>query len=119
MIVNRVTSDKDILLRFMKREELGLFDEHLDDPPQVALTMGLSFVAGALPPIVPYFFIAEPRTAMWAAIVVSVAFLFLVGAAKTRLTKTNAMRSGLETTLLGVAACVVGYLLGWMAEKFI
>src|SRR3990167_5656735 len=32
MIVNRVTSDKELLLRFMKREELGLIDEHRDDP---------------------------------------------------------------------------------------
>jgi vacuolar iron transporter family protein len=119
MIVNRVTSDKDILLRFMKREELGLFDEHLDDPPHVALTMGVSFAAGALPPILPYFFIPEPRTAIWAAIAVSVAFLFFIGAAKTRLTKTNAVRSGLETTILGVAACAAGYLLGWIAERFI
>jgi VIT1/CCC1 family predicted Fe2+/Mn2+ transporter len=119
MIVNRVTSDKDILLRFMKREELGLFDEHLDDPPHVALTMGVSFAAGALPPILPYFFIPEPRTAIWAAIAVSVAFLFFIGAAKTRLTKTNAVRSGLETTILGVAACAAGYLFGWIAERFI
>ena len=64
MIVNRVTSDKDLLLRFMKREELGLFDEHLDDPARVALTMGVSFAVGALPPILPYFIIGDPRSAM-------------------------------------------------------
>jgi len=119
MIVNRVTQDKDVLLRFMKREELGLFDEHLDEPTQVALTMGLSFVAGAVPPILPYFFMGDPRRAMWTAIVVSLGFLFFVGAMKTRLTKANALRSGTETTILGVAACAVGYLLGWLAEKFI
>ncbi len=119
MIVNRVTSDKDLLLRFMKREELGLFDEHLDEPVHVAATMGCSFAAGALPPIVPYFFMSEARTAIWAAVLVSVAFLFVVGAAKTRLTKANPLRSGLETMGLGVAACGIGYALGWVAEKFI
>jgi predicted membrane protein (TIGR00267 family) len=119
MIVNRVTSDKDVLLRFMKREELGLFDEHLDDPVHVAVAMGLSFAAGALPPIIPYFFIADPHRAIWVAILLSVAFLFSVGVAKTRLTKVNAVRSGLETTLLGIAACGIGYVLGWLAEKFI
>ena len=119
MIVNRVTSDKDLLLRFMKREELGLFDEHLDDPVRVALTMGVSFVGGALPPIVPYFFIADPHTAIWVAIFCSVVFLFAAGVAKTRLTKTKPLRSGMETTLLGILACLVGYGLGWLAEKFI
>lgn len=119
MIVNRVTSDKDVLLRFMKREELGLFDEHLDDPVRVAATMGVSFAAGALPPIVPYFFMDDPHRAIWVAVFLSVGFLFAVGAVKTRLTKANPLRSGLETTLLGVAACGVGYGLGWLAEKFI
>ena len=81
--------------------------------------MGLSFAAGALPPIIPYFFVSEARTAIWAAVLVSVAFLFVMGVAKTRLTKANALRSGFETMFLGVAACVVGYVLGWVAEKFI
>src|SRR3990172_3668224 len=50
MIVNRVTSDKELLLRFMKREELGLIDEHRDDRVQVELTMGGSFFFASLPP---------------------------------------------------------------------
>ncbi|HEY2990581.1 MAG TPA: VIT1/CCC1 transporter family protein [Candidatus Binatia bacterium] len=119
MIVNRVTSDKDILLRFMKREELGLFDEHLDDPLHVATTMGLSFIGGALPPILPYFFIGDPHQAIWVAVLLSVVFLFSVGVVKTRLTKAKPLRSALEMTILGVLACGIGYALGWLAEKFI
>jgi vacuolar iron transporter family protein len=119
MIVNRVTSDKDVLLGFMKREELGLFDEHLDDPIRIAFIMGVSFVAGALPPIVPYFFIDDPHRAIWIAVLLSVVFLFAVGAVKTRVTKVGPLRSGIETTVLGILACGVGYALGWLAEKFI
>lgn len=119
MIVNRVTSDKELLLRFMKREELGLIDEHLDDPVQVALTMGASFFVGCLPPILPYFFIGDPHSAIAVAILFSVIFLFLAGAAKTKLTKVKPLRSGLETTVLGIAASSVGYGLGWLAEKLI
>ena len=119
MIVKRVTSDKDLLLRFMKREELGLVDEHLDEPLQVALIMGLSFLAGSFPPILPYFFMNDANSAIWVAILFSVLFLFLVGVAKTRLTKVKPLRSGLETTLLGVLAAGVGYGLGWLAGKFI
>lgn len=119
MIVKRVTSDKELLLRFMKREELGLIDEHLDEPIQVALIMGFSFVVGSLPPILPYFFINAPHSAIWVAILFSVLFLFIAGIAKTWLTKVKPLRSGLETTLLGVFASGVGYGLGWLAEKFI
>jgi predicted membrane protein (TIGR00267 family) len=119
MIVNRVTSDKDVLLRFMKREELGLFDEHLDDPIHVAVTMGISFIGGAVPPILPYFFIGDPHRAIWVATLLSVVFLFCAGIAKTRLTKAKPLRSALEMTILGVIACGIGYVLGWLAEKFI
>ncbi|MGH7829065.1 MAG: VIT1/CCC1 transporter family protein [Candidatus Binatia bacterium] len=119
MIVDRVTSDKEVLLRFMKREELGLIDEHLDEPMAVAVIMGLSFLVGSLPPILPYFFIRDPHSAVWVAILASVLFLFFAGAAKTRLTKVNPLRSGLETTILGIFAAAVGYLLGWLAQKLI
>ena len=119
MIVNRVTSDKELLLRFMKREELGLIDEHRDDPVQVALTMGGSFFVGCLPPIIPYFFLGDPHSAIWVAILFSVVFLFLAGAAKTRLTKVKPLRSGLETMILGILASSVGYGLGWLAGKLI
>jgi predicted membrane protein (TIGR00267 family) len=119
MIVNRVTSSKELLLRFMKREELGLIDEHLDEPVQVGLIMGSSFFVGSLPPILPYFFFRSPDSAIWAAILFSVLFLFFAGVVKTRLTKVKPLRSGLETTFLGILACAVGYGLGWLAEKFI
>ncbi|MFQ5851602.1 MAG: VIT1/CCC1 transporter family protein [Candidatus Binatia bacterium] len=119
MIVKRVMSDKELLLRFMKREELGLIDEHLDEPSKVALTMGLSFLGGSLPPILPYFFMSTPNYAILVAILFSVLFLFLAGVAKTRLTKVNPVRSGLEMTLLGVMASGVGYGIGWLIEKII
>lgn len=119
MLVKRVTSDKALLLRFMKREELGLFDEHLDDPLRVALTMGLSFLGGSIPPILPYFFITMPNFAILYSILFSVLFLFFAGVVKTRLTKTNPFRSGIEMTLLGVLASGVGYGIGWFIEKVI
>jgi len=119
MIVKRVTSDKGLLLRFMKREELGLFDEHFDEPLQVALTMGLSFFVGSLPPILPYFLMGSPQSAIWIAILSSVLFLFLAGVAKTRVTQAPPLRSGLETTLLGILATGIGYGLGWVAERLI
>jgi predicted membrane protein (TIGR00267 family) len=103
----------------MKREELGLFDEHLDDPVHVAVTMGISFIGGAVPPILPYFFISDPHRAIWIATLLSVVFLFCAGIAKTRLTKAKPLRSALEMTILGVIACGIGYALGWLAEKFI
>lgn len=119
IIIKRVMADKDLMLRIMKREELGLIDEHLDDPGKVAVTMGLSFLVGSLPPLLPYFFLGNPIHALWAAISLSVLFLFSAGVAKTWLTRTNPIRSGLEMTLLGVVAVMVGFGLGWFIEKIL
>jgi len=119
IIVKRVAADKELMLRIMKREELGLMDEHLDDPTKVAFTMGISFLGGSLPPLLPYFFIGNPSTAIWVAIFVSVLFLFVAGVAKTRLTMVNPWKSGLEMTFLGVLASAVGFGIGWLIEKII
>ena len=119
IIVKRVTADKELMLRIMKREELGLMDEHLDDPIKVAFTMGISFLGGSLPPLIPYIFISTPGSAIWVAIVVSVLFLFVAGVAKTRLTMVNPWKSGIEMTLLGVLASGVGFAIGWLFEKII
>ncbi len=119
IIVKRATADKELMLRIMKREELGLMDEHLDEPTKVALTMGLSFVGGSLPPLLPYFFIDSPHTAVWVAIIVSVVFLFVAGVAKTRLTMVNPWKSGFEMMSLGVLAAGIGFGIGWLFEKII
>jgi predicted membrane protein (TIGR00267 family) len=116
MIAKRVTADKDVLLRFMKREELGLADEQLDEPLQVGLIMGLSFLVGSLPPLLPYFFVPV-KLALALALLFSVVFLFAVGVAKTRLTRVRPLRSGFETMILGMVASGVGYALGWIAAK--
>ena len=117
----QITADDkaEIIEAVMKREELGLMDEHLDDPTKVAFIMGISFLGGSLPPLLPYFFISNPSTAIWVAIFVSVLFLFVAGVAKTRLTKVNPWKSGLEMTFLGVLASAVGFGIGWLIEKII
>ena len=119
MIVKRVIEDKELMLRIMKREELGLIDEHLDEPRKVALTMGFSFLGGSIPPILPYFVVSNPVQAIWGAISLSVIFLFAAGVAKTRLTRVNPIRSGLEMTFLGVLAALVGFGIGWFIEKIL
>ncbi len=56
IIVKRVAADKELMLRIMKREELGLLDEHLDDPTKVVFIRGFSFLGGSLPPLLPFFY---------------------------------------------------------------
>src|SRR5881398_2032134 len=48
VIVRRVTSNPELWLRFMSREELGLAEETFDPPVQIAAITGFSYLAGAL-----------------------------------------------------------------------
>ncbi|MCI0414138.1 VIT1/CCC1 transporter family protein, partial [bacterium] len=44
ILINRITSDKTLWLRFMLREELGLGEEASENPLRVGAIMGVSFL---------------------------------------------------------------------------
>jgi predicted membrane protein (TIGR00267 family) len=112
MIVRRVTSDKELWVRFMLREELGILEETFDDPKKVGVIMGGSFAVGGAVPILPYFFLDDVHAGLWAAVALSLLFLFGIGVGKSRLTKIHWLRSGLEILALGSLAAGLGYLIG-------
>ena len=118
MIVRRVTSDKDLWLRFMMREELGIIQEQFDDPIRSGALMGGAFIVGALPPLIPYLLIPTVGRAFGVAIIVALVTLFAIGVGRTRVTKGGWMKSGLEIMILGSLAALIGYGLGTLVSFF-
>ncbi len=118
IVTHRITADKERWLRFMLREELGITEETFDNPIESGAIMGVSFIIGALPPLLPYFFFT-PATALRLTIVLSVLALFGIGVGKTRITKGRWLRSGLEVVVLGVIAALIGYGLGEVASNLL
>ncbi|MBI3325809.1 MAG: VIT1/CCC1 transporter family protein [Nitrospinae bacterium] len=116
IVVKRITADQEQWLKFMLREELGLFEEQFDNPVKIAAIMGISFFVGSFSPIIPYFFTTS-WVALVASLLIGVGSLFALGAGKTRLTRTNWLKSGLEMTGIGTAAAAIGYLLGSLASR--
>jgi VIT1/CCC1 family predicted Fe2+/Mn2+ transporter len=112
MIVNRVTSDKALWVRFMMREELGILEESFDNPMTVGLLMSGAFVAGGIPPLLPYLAIEDVLLALKVAVAVSLVFLYAIGVGTTVLTKQPWLRSGMEVMLLGSLAAGVGFGIG-------
>jgi predicted membrane protein (TIGR00267 family) len=100
----------------MLREELGLGNEAFESPLTIGITMGVSFLAGAVIPILPYFFLAT-HAALITASTASISFLFALGAFKTRLTKTNWLRSGLEMLGIGAVSALIGYVVGLFVSR--
>ena len=113
MIVRRVTSNKELWVRTMMREELGILEEKVN-PATIGLLMMAAFTIGGIPPLLPYLVMQEPLSALNVAVAMSLLALFLIGVLKTALTKQPWMRSGFEVTLLGSLAAGIGFGIGKM-----
>ena len=101
----------------LAREELGIDPDELGGSAWVAAaTSFFLFAAGALVPILPFFF-AEGLTAVVASVVISAVALFLVGAAITVVTGASAVRTGGRQVLLGLFAAAVTFGLGALVGR--
>lgn len=115
-IVSKITSNKDVWLKTMLTEELGLNLEIVGNPLKGALVMFGSFLLGGILPIIPYFAVKaglmSSITAIIMAIVISVASSFIVGALKGRMAQKSWIRGGIEMAGLGTGIALVGYGIG-------
>jgi len=116
MVVNKITSNKDVWLKTMLTEELGLNLEILGSPLKGALVMFGAFLLGGILPILPYFVvkagIISSIAAIGIAIVMSITSSFVVGALKARLAKKNRIKGGIEMDGLVTGIALVGYGIG-------
>ncbi len=71
----------------------------------------LLFAAGALFPVMPFFFVSG-TTAVIASVLISSAVLFLIGAGVTLFTGRSFFFSGIRQLIVGLAAAGVTYTLG-------
>ena len=74
-----------------------------------ALTIALSYVAGGLVPLAPYFFLRGMTAALEASIVVTLAALFLFGYVKGRFTVKKPLRSAWQTVVVGGLAAAAAF----------
>ena len=115
-VVDRITSDKEVWLKTMLTEELGLNLEIVGSPLKGALAMFGAFLLGGILPILPYFVVKSgslsSATAIWIAIALSVVSSFIIGAIKSRMAKKNWLKGGIEMAGLGTGIALVGYGIG-------
>jgi vacuolar iron transporter family protein len=117
--VKIITSNKEIWLETMMNEELGIISE--DGHP---FYNGLStFIAFMLVGFVPLLFfvlaLAIPSLAPYSfimSIVLTAVTLFAVGSLRVLVTQSNWFRSGIEMLLVGGAAALGSYLVGYFLQ---
>ncbi len=110
-LATRTIADPRLALDTLAREELGLNPEDLGSPWGAALSSFFAFGVGALVPLAP-FLIARAEGALIAAVAVTGAALFGVGAAISLFTGRSAVRDGLRMLAIGGGAGAVTYLVG-------
>jgi VIT1/CCC1 family predicted Fe2+/Mn2+ transporter len=117
-IVGRITADKKVWLETQAREELGLDVAQFENPVREGLVAGISTLIGGAIPVVGYLLgrLMLGRTAglgaLAIAFVLSAAFLFLIGSARSFFTGKGGVRSGLEMLAVGSVVAAITYAVG-------
>jgi VIT1/CCC1 family predicted Fe2+/Mn2+ transporter len=111
MTAKRILSNPDTALETLAREELGITEEESGSPWVAAIVSFLMFGAGALLPVLPWFFVGG-ATGIGTSIAFSALGLFLLGALITFFTGRTVLRSGLRMLGFGMAAAAISYGIG-------
>jgi VIT1/CCC1 family predicted Fe2+/Mn2+ transporter len=93
------------------REELGLDPSELGSPWTAAYSSFFAFVAGAILPLLPFFFLADSR-GVWTSAGISGVALFGIGASLSIFTGKGALFSGSRMLLIGGSVALVTNLIG-------
>ncbi|MFA5115052.1 MAG: VIT1/CCC1 transporter family protein [Candidatus Omnitrophota bacterium] len=116
--VRRITSDKELWLKFMIQEEIGITPGFIDKPLEIGLISAFSFFIGALPAVLPFFIFKDVPHALAVSALTVLVFLFAMGVAKTRITRMHWLASGIETLLIGAVSCSLGFFLGRIVSSY-
>lgn len=110
-VTQAICADDKRWVDFMMRFELGL---EAPDPRRAgrsALTIALSYIAGGMVPLTPYFFAKSAPEGLVISIIVTLLALFFFGYVKGRFTTTHPFRSAWQTVIVGGVAAAAAFLI--------
>lgn len=111
-----IAQDKDRWVDFMMKYELGLEKPDPKRATKSALNIGLSYIAGGIIPLSPYFFIADSTEALKISVVATLICLFIFGYFKSKITGVNPWFGALRVTLIGAMAAAAAFGVAKMFE---
>lgn len=110
-IVSHITSNDELWLKTMMREELELKEIKNKEIFYAGSVVGLAALIGSFIPLTPYFFLPL-SSALYVSLGASALALVIVGVVKARATIGRPVKSGLQMLAIGMGAALVGYLIG-------
>ncbi len=115
-VVGAIRADQRRWVDFMMRFELGLEEPDPKRASRSAFTIALSYLAGGLVPLAPYFFFRSVHDALIGSVAMTLLALLLFGYIKGRFTTARPFRSAWQTVIVGglaaIAAFVIAKLIG-------
>lgn len=108
-VVKAVRSDPTRWVDFMMRFELGLERPEPKRARNSALTIALSYIAGGVIPLAPYFFVKDIHLALGISVGVTMVALLVFGYVKGRFTTNRPFRSAWQTALVGGLAAAAAF----------
>ena len=108
-VTKAICADDKRWVDFMMRFELGLEEPDPGRARKSALTIALSYIAGGVVPLSPYFFINQVYTALYVSVLVTLLALFVFGYIKGRFTTPHPLRSAWQTVLVGGIAATAAF----------
>jgi VIT1/CCC1 family predicted Fe2+/Mn2+ transporter len=121
IVVNRITSNRQVWLDTMMKDELGLSID-TKSPFFAGFSTFIAFVVAGSVPLFTYLFTYSGLFArdpfVVSSILTALAFI-LIGYVKSSVTKSSRLRGVGETLLLGVSAALVAYFVGDVLEQLL
>jgi VIT1/CCC1 family predicted Fe2+/Mn2+ transporter len=99
--VNALRTDPKRWVDFMMRFELGLEEPDPTRARTSALTIALSYIAGGLVPLAPYFFLPTAQQGLIVSAIVTLLALLVFGYVKGKFTTPRPFQSAWQTAIVG------------------
>jgi len=110
-ILKNFQSKPDKWIDFMMKFELGLEEPDPKRAYKSAATIALSYIAGGIIPLSPYFFFSNAQKGLLISALVTMIALLWFGFIKGKFTGAKPFRSAFQTVLIGGLAAGVAFLL--------
>ncbi|MEO6232120.1 MAG: VIT1/CCC1 transporter family protein [Ferruginibacter sp.] len=104
-----IARDKDRWVNFMMKYELGLEKPDPKRATKSALNIGLSYIAGGIIPLSPYFFIDDSTEALKISVIATLICLFVFGYFKSKMTGVNPWSGAFRVTMIGAMAAAAAF----------
>lgn len=118
-IVEHITSDKEVWVDTMMKDEFGIIEDR-KSPIMSALSTFLAFNLIGFVPLLAYVLSYFANSTLTHVFPISIALtsiaLFTVGSVKGRIVEKNWFTSGISTMLLGGVAAALAYLAGYLLK---